>query len=145
MNRPTEHQLKIKINMTKCPNINEIETKMEQEQWLQLTMLFLLGYNLKIGIWWRGSFVQTTKNRKLIIFLQYILRVLQLLLCSIVLQNILISYEGPVIFNVTCFLAQPDCRNFLPKLCNTIIKQYLCGKELPSLLSLPQVDVFQEK
>ena len=28
----------------------EIKTKMEQEQWLQLKMLFLLGYNLKI-VW----------------------------------------------------------------------------------------------
>ena len=28
----------------------EIETKMEQEQWLQLKMPFLLGYNLKIVI-----------------------------------------------------------------------------------------------
>ena len=26
----------------------EIKTKMEQEQWLQLKMLFVLGYNLKI-------------------------------------------------------------------------------------------------
>ena len=26
----------------------EIKTKMEQKQWLQLKMLFLLGYNLKI-------------------------------------------------------------------------------------------------
>ena len=30
----------------------EIKTKMEQEQWLQLRMLFLLGYNLKIVVWW---------------------------------------------------------------------------------------------
>ena len=28
----------------------EIRTKMEQEQWLQLKMLFRLGYNLKIVI-----------------------------------------------------------------------------------------------
>ena len=27
----------------------EIKTKMEQEQWLQLKMLFLLGYILKIA------------------------------------------------------------------------------------------------
>ena len=26
----------------------EIKTKMEQEHWLQLKMLFLMGYNLKI-------------------------------------------------------------------------------------------------
>ena len=32
----------------------EIKTKMAHEQWLQLKMLFLLllGYNLKIDIWW---------------------------------------------------------------------------------------------
>ena len=28
----------------------EIKRKMEQERWLQLKMLFLLGYNLKIVI-----------------------------------------------------------------------------------------------
>ena len=28
----------------------EIKTKMEQEQWLQLKMQFLFGYNLKIVI-----------------------------------------------------------------------------------------------
>ena len=95
-------------------------------------MLFLLGYNLKIGIWWRGSFVQTTKNRKLIIFLQYILRVLQLLLCSIVMRP-----QRQVMF-VTCFLAQPEHWN-------TKIKQQLCGEELPSLLALLQVVAFQEK
>ena len=43
----------------------EIKTKIEQEQWLLLQMLFLLGYNLKIclmqggGIdfWWEGIFL----------------------------------------------------------------------------------------
>ena len=28
-----------------------VRTKMEQEQWLQIKMLFLLGYNLKVVIW----------------------------------------------------------------------------------------------
>ena len=28
----------------------EIKTKMEQQQWLQLKMLFLLGYNMKIVV-----------------------------------------------------------------------------------------------
>ena len=36
-------------------------------------------------------------------------------------------YEGPAMFIVTCFLAQPDCRKFLPECCNTIIKQQLRG------------------
>ena len=53
MNRPTEHQLKSKLTWPKCrKSTDEIETKMEQEQWLQLKMLYLLGYNLKTVIWW---------------------------------------------------------------------------------------------
>ena len=44
----------------------EIETKIEQQQWLLLKMLFLLGYNLQIylmqegggiDIWWKGIFL----------------------------------------------------------------------------------------
>ena len=47
--------------------------------------------------------VQSTYNRKLVMFLQYIKKkVLQLLLCSIVMQNIQIFYGGPVMFVVTC-------------------------------------------
>ena len=42
--------IKIKIDMSWKSKEYEIETKMEQEQWLQLKMLFLLGYNLKIVI-----------------------------------------------------------------------------------------------
>ena len=34
--------------MTYVSKEYEIKTKMEQEQWLKLKMLFLLGYNLKI-------------------------------------------------------------------------------------------------
>ena len=48
---------------------------------------------------------QTTQNRKLIIFLQYIKKkLLKLLLCSIVMQNIQIFYGGPVMLVVTCFI-----------------------------------------
>ena len=61
------------------------------------------------------------------------------------MQIVQIFYESPVMFIVICFLAQPDCRNFLPENCNTIIKQQLYGEELPSLLSFLQVDVFQKK
>ena len=50
----------------------------------------------------------------------------------------------PVMF-VTCFLAQPGCRKFLPEDCNTLIKQQLCWERLPSLLSLLQDDAFQQK
>ena len=34
--------------MTLVSKEYEIKIKMEQKQWLQLQMLFLLGYNLKI-------------------------------------------------------------------------------------------------
>ena len=48
--------------------------------------------------------VQSAQNKKLIIFLQYIKRkVLQLLLCSILMQNIQIFYGRPIKFVVTCF------------------------------------------
>ena len=42
----TEH--KTKINMTCVSREYEIKTKMEQEQWLQLKVLFLLDNSLKI-------------------------------------------------------------------------------------------------
>ena len=48
--------------------------------------------------------VQSTENRKLVIFLQHIKKkMLQLLLCSIVMQNIQIFYKGSVMF-LTCSL-----------------------------------------
>ena len=50
-----------------------------------------------------ASYVQSTQNSKLLIFLQ---RVLQLLLSSIVMQNIQIFYGDPAMFIVTCL--QPD-------------------------------------
>ena len=53
-----------------------------------------------------ARYVQSTENRRLVIFLQ---RVLQLLFCSHVMQNIQILYGGPAMF-VTCFLAQPDLK-----------------------------------
>ena len=66
--------------------------------------------NIKVSTSWHYCFdgsghLQSTQNSKLVIFLQ---RVLQLLLCSIVMQNIQIFYGGPAMFIVTCFLAQPD-------------------------------------
>ena len=51
-------------------------------------------------------------------------------------------YGGPAMFIVTCFFAQPDCENFLPEHCNTIIKPQLCGERFPLLLL--QVDIFRE-
>ena len=47
----------------------------------------------------RSRYVQSTQNRNLVTFLQYIKKkVSQLPLCSIVMQNIKISYGGPVMF-----------------------------------------------
>ena len=45
--------------------------------------------------------VQSNQNRKLVIFLQYILKVLQLLLCSIVMQNIQVFYGAPIVFIIS--------------------------------------------
>ena len=46
-----------------------------------------------------ARYVQSTKNKKLVIFLWYIKkRVSQLLFCSIVMQNIQIFYGDPVMF-----------------------------------------------
>ena len=48
--------------------------------------------------------VKSTQNRKLVKFLQYIKKkVMQLLLCYIVMQNIQILYGVTVMFVVTCF------------------------------------------
>ena len=50
--------------------------------------------------------------------------------------------RGPAMF-IVIYLFHSQTRCFMPKLHNAIIKQHLCGKGLPSLLSLLQVDVFQ--
>ena len=61
----------------------------------KLALLFLLEV---------ARHVQSIQNRKLVIFLQYLKKkVVQLLLCSIVMQGIQIFYGGPVRFVVTCF------------------------------------------
>ena len=46
--------IKIKISMTYVPKEYEIKTKMVQEQWLQLKVTFLLGYNLGNFSRWGG-------------------------------------------------------------------------------------------
>ena len=70
-------------------------------------------------------------------------RMLQLLFCSIVMQNIQIFYGGPVMFIVAISLVQSDFRNFLPEHCNAIIKQQLFGEELPSLLPFLKLRFFK--
>ena len=50
--------------------------------------------------------VQSTQNRKLVIFLQYIKKKMsQLHMFSIVMENIQIFYGGPVMFVATCSVA----------------------------------------
>ena len=49
--------------------------------------------------------VQNTRNKKLVVFLQYIKKIVTTALCSIVMQNIQIFYGGPVMFVVTCFVS----------------------------------------
>ena len=52
--------------------------------------------------WWKWPrHVQSTQNRKVVIFLEYIKKMSQLLLCFIVMQNIQISFGGPVMYVVT--------------------------------------------
>ena len=84
---------------------------------------------------------KSNQNRKSVIFLQ---RVLQLLFCSIVMQNIQIFYW----FQPCLLLLVPShsqTRNFLPEHLNIIIKQQLRGEGFPSLLPWLQADVFQQK
>ena len=44
--------IKIKFSMTYVYKEYEGKIKMVQDQWLQLKMMFLLGYNMKIVIYW---------------------------------------------------------------------------------------------
>ena len=82
----------------------------EHQSFYKLGLLFLVEV---------ARYVQSTQNRKLVLFLK---RMVQLLLCSIVMQNIQTFYGGSAMFIVACFLAQPDYKTFLPEYCNTIIK-----------------------
>ena len=68
----------------------------EHQSFYKLGLLFLMEL---------ARYVLSTQNRMLVIFLQ---RVLQLLLCSVVMQNIQIFYGGPAMFIVNCFLTKPD-------------------------------------
>ena len=83
------------------------------------TLAAMTSEFLQIGIIVFDASGQTCPKYPL--FSKYIKKLLQLLLCSIVMQNIQIFHRVPVMFIVTCFLAQPDCTHFLPEHCNTII------------------------
>ena len=47
--------IKIKIKKTCVSKEYKIKIKIEKEQWLQLKILFLLGYNLKTVVLWGGG------------------------------------------------------------------------------------------
>ena len=67
----------------------------DKQSFYKLALLFLVEV---VG------HIQSTQNRKLVKFLQYLKKKSsQLLLCFIVMQNILIFYRGLVMFVVTCF------------------------------------------
>ena len=67
----------------------------KHQSFYKLVLLFLMDV---------ARHVQSTQNRNLVIFLQYInKKVLQLLLCSIVMQNIEVFYRSPIMFLVTCY------------------------------------------
>ena len=69
--------------------------------------------------------VQSTQNRKLVILLHYIKKkVSQLLLCSIVMQNIQIFYGGPVMFVVTYYYFHKANQYYCIKLSQVSSKQY---------------------
>ena len=69
---------------------------------------FLHQINIKVStswqyrFWWKWPDMSKVPNRKVVIFLEYIKKMSQLLLCFIVMQNIQISFGGPVMFVVTC-------------------------------------------
>ena len=67
----------------------------KHQSFYKLALLFLMKV---------ARHVQSTLNRKFLIFLQYIKKkVLHFLLCSIVMQNIQMFYRSPVMIVVTCY------------------------------------------
>ena len=74
-----------------------------------MEFIFYIQVNIKTSTSWHYFFdgirhVHSTQNRKLVKFLQYIKKkVMQLLFCSIVMQNIQILYGVSVMFILTCF------------------------------------------
>ena len=52
--------------MTRVSKEYQMKTKMVQEQWLQLKMMFLLGYNLKTVIKWDDSLLTGEGNQNLV-------------------------------------------------------------------------------
>ena len=87
-----------------------------------------------------ARYVQSTQNRKLVIFLQSVAAAF-VFYCDAKHIDILRGSSKKCYILVSL---HSQTRNFLPKHHNTIIKQHSCG-EGSSLLFLLQVDVFQQK
>ena len=85
-------------------NISKKKLGMESIFCMQISWhLYKLALSVLIEV---ARHVQSTQNRKLVIFLQYIKKkVSQLHMISIVMQNIQIFYGGPVMFVATCSVA----------------------------------------
>ena len=101
----------------------------EHQSFYKLGLLFLMEV---------ARYVQSTQNRKLVIFLQSVAAAF-VFYCDAKHIDILRGSSKKCYILVSL---HSQTRNFLPKHHNTIIKQHSCG-EGSSLLFLLQVDVFQ--
>ena len=102
----------------------------EHQSFYKLGLLFLMEV---------ARYVQSTQNRKLVIFLQ---RVLQHV-CVLLWCKTFRYFMGVQPCLLLLVSSHSQTRNFLPEHLNIIIKQQLCGEGFPSLLPLLQADVFQ--
>ena len=101
----------------------------EHQSFYKLGLLFLMGVT---------RYVQSTQNRKLVIFLQRVLQHFCVLLwCKI------FRFTGVQQCLLLLVSSHSQTRNFLPEHLIIIIKQLLCGEGLPSFLPLLQADAFR--
>ena len=102
----------------------------EHQSFYKLGLLFLMEV---------ARYVQSTQNRKLIIFLQRVFSCF----CYSYLRCETFRYCTGVQPCLLLFVSShSQTRNFLSEHINIIIKQQLCGEKFPSLLPLLQADVF---
>ena len=101
----------------------------EHQSFYTLGLLFLMEV---------ARYVQSTQNRKLVIFLQ---RVLQHF-CVLLRCKTFRYFTGVQPCLLLLVSSHSQTRNFLPENLIIILKQQLCGEGLPSLLPLLQADVF---
>ena len=117
---------------------------MLQKKKLGREIIFCMQMNIKVSSWDYflmkvARYVQSTQNRKLVIFLQ---RVLQLF-CVLLSCKTFRYFMGVKPCLLLLVSSHSQTRNFLPEYLNKIIKQQLYGEWFPSLLPLFQAYVFQ--